>query len=176
MPGMMVQGAGGQATVQYSGQPTGPGGSRLVGFPGTAPSTVTSQGPRPTFPAYGNTPQPQQEEPKKPALIATTGSSSKIILDPPSLLMGTPPSLSRRSPRSLLSLLQLGQARRSSSTHLPCLWEHPPASAGGAQEACSHCYNWVKLEDHPRPTFPAYGNTPQPQQEEPKKPALIATT
>ena len=71
MPGMMVQGAGGQviqncecdfalrwgilhitnkfhilslqATVQYSGQPTGPGGSRLVGFPGTAPSTVTSQ-------------------------------------------------------------------------------------------------------------------------------------
>ena len=63
MPGMMVQSAGGQvtqnfrisststhliqfcvqATVQYSGQPTGPGGSRLVGFPGTAPSTVTSQ-------------------------------------------------------------------------------------------------------------------------------------
>merc|ERR1719191_1471859 len=79
---MMVQGAGGQATVQYSGQPTGPGGSRLVGFPGTAPSTVTSQGPRPTFPAYGNTPQPQQEEPKKPALIATTGSSSKIIHPP----------------------------------------------------------------------------------------------
>ena len=29
--------------MQYSGQPTGPGGSRLVGFPGTAPSTVTSQ-------------------------------------------------------------------------------------------------------------------------------------
>jgi len=84
MPGMMVQGAGGQATVQYSGQPTGPGGSRLVGFPGTAPSTVTSQGPRPTFPAYGNPqPQPQQqEEPKKPALIATTGSSSKIIHPP----------------------------------------------------------------------------------------------
>merc|ERR1712012_81379 len=82
MPSMMVQGAGGQATVQYSGQPTGPGGSRLVGFPGTAPSTVTSQGPRPTFPAYGNTPQPQQEEPKKPALIATTGSSSKIIHPP----------------------------------------------------------------------------------------------
>merc|ERR1719204_2397070 len=78
----MVQGAGGQATVQYSGPPTGPGGSRLVGFPGTAPSTVTSQGPRPTFPAYGNTPQPQQEEPKKPALIATTGSSSKIIHPP----------------------------------------------------------------------------------------------
>merc|ERR1719266_1811864 len=81
----MVQGAGGQATVQYSGQPTGPGGSRLVGFPGTAPSTVTSQGPRPTFPAYGNPqqqPQQQQEEPKKPALIATTGSSSKIIHPP----------------------------------------------------------------------------------------------
>jgi len=84
MPGMMVQGAGGQATVQYSGQPTGPGGSRLVGFPGTAPSTVTSQGPRPTFPAYGNPQQQpqQQEEPKKPALIATTGSSSKIIHPP----------------------------------------------------------------------------------------------
>ena len=40
------------------------------------------QGPRPTFPAYGSTPQPQQEEPKKPALIATTGSSSKIIHPP----------------------------------------------------------------------------------------------
>ena len=40
------------------------------------------QGPRPTFPAYGNTPQQQQEEPKKPALIATTGSSSKIIHPP----------------------------------------------------------------------------------------------
>merc|ERR1719431_1908005 len=79
---MMVQGAGGQATVQYSGQPTGPGGSRLVGFPGTAPSTVTSQGPRPTFPAYGAS---APEEPKKPALIATTGSSSKIVHPPEDL-------------------------------------------------------------------------------------------
>merc|ERR1711881_189417 len=79
MPGMMVQGAGGQATVQYSGQPTGPGGSRLIGFPGTAPATVTSQGAKPTFPAYG---QSGNDEPKKPALIATTGSSSKIVHPP----------------------------------------------------------------------------------------------
>merc|ERR1719370_713318 len=71
--------AGAQGTVQYSGQPTGPGGSRLIGFPGTAPATVTSQGTKPTFPAYG---QGEREEPKKPALIATTGSSSKIVHPP----------------------------------------------------------------------------------------------
>merc|ERR1719370_559588 len=71
--------AGAQGTVQYSGQPTGPGGSRLIGFTGTAPATVTSQGTKPTFPAYG---QGEREEPKKPALIATTGSSSKIVHPP----------------------------------------------------------------------------------------------
>jgi len=77
MPGQVPGGP--QATVQYSGQPTGPGGSRLIGFPGTAPATVTSQGAKPTFPAYG---QSGNDEPKKPALIATTGSSSKIVHPP----------------------------------------------------------------------------------------------
>ena len=87
-----------KATVQYSGQPTGPGGSRLVGFPGTAPSTVTSQ-------VHG-----------LPSIVLV----KKYILNV-----------------------------SGSSAHLPCVWEHPPASAGGAQEARSHCYNWVELEDHP---------------------------
>ena len=67
--------------VQYTGQPTGPGGqpSRPL-FPsagGAGPSS--SPGPKATFPAYGDQ---NESETKKPQLIATTGSSSKIIHPP----------------------------------------------------------------------------------------------
>ena len=72
--------AGQQATpVQYSGQPTGPGGqpaarplfpSAAAGQPGPSPS------PKTAFPAYSG------DTDKKPAMIATTGGSSKIIHPP----------------------------------------------------------------------------------------------
>jgi len=90
----------GQAPVQYTGQPTGPGGGqpRML-FPsadpaaaaaaavaaGAAAGASTSRQPeqpseKPTFPAYGGQHgEGEDEEKKKPALIATTGASSKII-------------------------------------------------------------------------------------------------
>ena len=68
--------------VQYTGQPTGPGGQPGTAqprplFPSAAGAGTSSPSPGPgkaTFPAY--------EENKKPQLIATTGSSSKIIHPP----------------------------------------------------------------------------------------------
>merc|ERR1712042_17191 len=63
--------------VQYTGQPTGPNGQ-----PAPSPSP---QGAKPTFPAYsgastsGESSAPSSSGDKKPQLIATTGSSSKII-------------------------------------------------------------------------------------------------
>jgi len=70
--------------VQYTGQPTGPGGQPAARplFPSAGPSS----GPPPTqgkatFPAYGENNQAEPEV-KKPQLIATTGSSSKIIHPP----------------------------------------------------------------------------------------------
>jgi len=63
-------GATGPAT--YSGQPTGPNGQPVRPmFPSAAGS---SSGAKPTFPAYGDD--------KKPALIATTSATTKIIHPP----------------------------------------------------------------------------------------------
>ena len=76
--------AGQQATpVQYSGQPTGPGGqpaarplfpSAAAGQPGPSPKTA--------FPAYSGDTDNSGDTDKKPAMIATTGGSSKIIHPP----------------------------------------------------------------------------------------------
>jgi len=79
--------------VQYTGQPTGPNGQpapRLL-FPSAQPGPSPSpQGAKPTFPAYsgasssgeGSAPAAASSADKKPQLIATTGSSSKIIHPP----------------------------------------------------------------------------------------------
>ena len=69
------------APVQYTGQPTGPGGQVRPLFPSAAQSGTPSPGPpasRATFPAYSAEAEPE----KKPQLIASTGSSSKIIHPP----------------------------------------------------------------------------------------------
>ena len=76
--------------VQYTGQPTGPGGqpAPAVGqprplFPSAAGQPGPSASPAPksaTFPAYDS--NGGDSESKKPQLIATTGSSSKIIHPP----------------------------------------------------------------------------------------------
>lgn len=63
--------SGGPAT--YSGQPTGPNGQPVRPmFPSAASSS--SGGSKPTFPAYGDD--------KKPALIATTSATTKIVHPP----------------------------------------------------------------------------------------------
>ena len=67
------------APVQYTGQPTVAAPARPL-FPSASGQPGTSDSPGPdqakaTFPAYGETE-------KKPQLIATTGSSSKIIHPP----------------------------------------------------------------------------------------------
>ena len=72
--------------VQYTGQPTGPNGQpapRLL-FPSAQPGPSPSpQGAKPTFPAYSGASGSGEGAPeKKPQLIATTGSSSKIIHPP----------------------------------------------------------------------------------------------
>ena len=70
--------AGQPATpVQYTGQPTGPGGqpARPL-FPSAAGQPGPSPSPKTTFPAYGD------EGEKKPQMIATTGSNSKIVHPP----------------------------------------------------------------------------------------------
>jgi len=63
----------------YSGQPTGPNGQPVRPmFPSAAAgAAAAAQGGKPTFPAYGN-----GQEQKKPALIATTSASTKIIHPP----------------------------------------------------------------------------------------------
>jgi len=69
------------APVQYTGQPTGPGGQPAPQlrplFPSAQPGTPSPGPPtsRATFPAYSA----ESEVEKKPQLIASTGSSSKII-------------------------------------------------------------------------------------------------
>jgi len=88
------------APVQYSGRPTGPNGQPTGPakplFPAAsgAPSSVAgpvgadfkplSAGARPTFPAYSGERNGSDGEggEKKPALIATTGSNSRIIHPP----------------------------------------------------------------------------------------------
>ena len=75
--GMMAAQAA--APVQYTGQPTVAAPARPL-FPSASGQAGTSDSPGPdqakaTFPAYG-------EPEKKPQLIATTGSSSKIIHPP----------------------------------------------------------------------------------------------
>ena len=73
--------------VQYTGQPTGPGGQPAAGqprplFPSAAGQPGPSSSPAPksaTFPAYDSN---GDTESKKPQMIATTGSSSKIIHPP----------------------------------------------------------------------------------------------
>ena len=62
--------------VQYSGQPTGPGGQPAARplFPSAAGQAGAS--PKPAFPAYSGQSEDGEQKPK---LIATTGSSSKII-------------------------------------------------------------------------------------------------
>ena len=69
------------APVQYTGQPTGPGGQVRPLFPSAQPGTPSPGPPasRATFPAYS---EHQGEPEKKPQLIASTGSSSKIIHPP----------------------------------------------------------------------------------------------
>ena len=69
------------APVQYTGQPTGPGGQVRPLFPSAQPGTPSPGPPasRATFPAYSEN---QAEPEKKPQLIASTGSSSKIIHPP----------------------------------------------------------------------------------------------
>jgi len=74
--------------VQYTGQPTGPNGQpapRLL-FPSAQPGPSPSpQGAKPTFPAYSGASGSGETSggaEKKPQLIATTGSSSKIIHPP----------------------------------------------------------------------------------------------
>merc|ERR1719228_2969600 len=77
--GMNVGMMGGQpsAPVQYSGQPTGPGGQPAGQvrplFPSAQPGTPSPGPPasRATFPAYSAEAEPE----KKPQLIASTGSS-----------------------------------------------------------------------------------------------------
>jgi len=68
------------APVQYTGQPTGPGGQVRPLFPSAQPGTPSPGPPasRATFPAYSAESEPE----KKPQLIASTGSSSKIIHPP----------------------------------------------------------------------------------------------
>ena len=68
------------APVQYTGQPTGPGGQVRPLFPSAQPGTPSPGPPasRATFPAYSSESEPE----KKPQLIASTGSSSKIIHPP----------------------------------------------------------------------------------------------
>jgi len=72
------------APVQYTGQPTGPGGQPAPQvrplFPSAQPGTPSPGPPasRATFPAYSAEAEPE----KKPQLIASTGSSSKIIHPP----------------------------------------------------------------------------------------------
>jgi len=90
MPWGVMQAGVPAGPVQYSGQPTGPGGAvtgqpRLL-LPGqVAPPAASSPAPppKPTFPAYSTAGGPSQDS--KPQLIATTGSSSKIVHPPEDL-------------------------------------------------------------------------------------------
>jgi len=70
--------------VQYTGQPTGPGGQPAARplFPSAGPSSGPVSQAKATFPAYGGDNNQTEPEVKKPQLIATTGSSSKIIHPP----------------------------------------------------------------------------------------------
>jgi len=81
--------------VQYTGQPTGPNGQpapRLLfpsAQPGPSASPQSQSNNKPTFPAYSGAPSGSGESSgssgsseKKTQLIATTGSSSKIIHPP----------------------------------------------------------------------------------------------
>lgn len=90
LPAHSVAQAQQQAPVQYTGQPTGPGGQQqprmlfpsaeAAAGPSRPEDQQTSQTDKPTFPAYGG--EEEEGEKKKPALIATTGSSSKIMHPP----------------------------------------------------------------------------------------------
>ena len=70
--------------VQYTGQHTGPGGQPAARplFPSAGPSSGPVSQAKATFPAYGGDNNQTEPEVKKPQLIATTGSSSKIIHPP----------------------------------------------------------------------------------------------
>merc|ERR1712036_99932 len=68
-----VPGVAGPSPVIYSGQPTGPNGQPARPL---FPSAATSTAGKSTFPAYGDSSD------KKPALIATTSATSRIVHPP----------------------------------------------------------------------------------------------
>jgi hypothetical protein len=68
--GTSMPGVAGPSPVIYSGQPTGPNGAARPLFPSAAASGKS------TFPAYGDSSD------KKPALIATTSATTRIIHPP----------------------------------------------------------------------------------------------
>jgi len=68
--GTSIPGVAGPSPVMYSGQPTGPNGAARPLFPSAAASGKS------TFPAYGDSSD------KKPALIATTSATTRIIHPP----------------------------------------------------------------------------------------------
>jgi len=68
-----MPGVAGPSPVIYSGQPTGPNGAARPLFPSAAATTSSGKS---TFPAYGDSSD------KKPALIATTSATTRIIHPP----------------------------------------------------------------------------------------------
>ena len=113
------------APVQYTGQPTGPGGQVRPLFPSAQPGTPSPGPPasRATFPAYSSESEPE----KKPQLIASTGSSSKIIHPPEDISLvstdwsaQTPPLEVRVE--ALGVLIRERASRTSSLTSVGSVW------------------------------------------------------
>ena len=113
------------APVQYTGQPTGPGGQVRPLFPSAQPGTPSPGPPasRATFPAYSSESEPE----KKPQLIASTGSSSKIIHPPEDISLvstdwsaQTPPLEVRDE--ALGVLIRERASRTSSLTSVGSVW------------------------------------------------------
>lgn len=136
----------GPSPVMYSGQPTGPNGqpSRPL-FPSAAASASAGKS---TFPAYGDSSD------KKPALIATTSATSKIVHPPEDI------SLEERRANLPKYANHVVTAASHAAAHAHAAAAAAAAAAATTVPAVSSLPQPVSLASHPAAAMAAFQGGP----------------